>query len=587
MRDVREVGAGANFAPLLTAAEMRAADTAATAKLGIPSLILMENAGRGIAGIVRRELDGAGEARSARDVAIVCGAGSNGGDGFVAARHLARAGVAVRVALTAPAETIRGDAAVMLAALERMGGVPILHGSGWTVEARWAGWLADAAVVVDAIFGTGFHGAITGVPAAAVAAMNASRGRKIAVDIPSGLDADAGRASGAVFRADVTATMGACKVGLYVDAEAPVGRVEVVELGVPILVKATPGEGAAARSYLLDEAGVAALLPRRRPSAHKGSSGHLLVVAGAPGKTGAAVLVGQAALRAGAGLVTLASTAAGQAALDAKVVELMTARYTDRDRDDIDPEAAAAALTELAKRAQAIAIGPGIPTGEGMHDVVRRLAATAAQPMVLDADALNALGTDAPAVLSPAPAPRVLTPHPAEMGRLIGLDTAQVQSDRIGHARRLAATSRAVVVLKGARTVIASPDGRAFVSPIACSSLATAGSGDVLCGVVGALLAERVDPLAAAQIAVFVHGLAGEVLAADLGDGVAAGDLPLAVASVIARLHDRGHRGDRRATRAEPARSRPEAEKPTRTARAGGRRPRRPSSSRRRPRSRR
>ena len=598
-----------DFPLLLTAAEMRAADAAATSALGVPSLILMENAGRGIAGIARRELDAVPDGRSPRDVAIVCGAGSNGGDGFVAARHLARAGVAVRVALTAPAETIRGDAAVMLAALERMGGVPILHGSGWTVEGRWTGWLADAAVVVDAIFGTGFHGTIAGVPAAAVAAMNASRARKIAVDIPSGLDADTGRASGAVFRADVTATMGACKLGLYVDAEAPVGRVEVVELGVPILANAGPD--GAGRSYLLDQTGVAAMLPRRRATAHKGSSGHLLVVAGSPGKTGAAVLVGQAGLRAGAGLVTVASTAAGQAALDAKVVEVMTARYAERG--DIDPEAAIAALTSLAKRAQAIAIGPGIPTGDAMHTVVRRLAAEATLPMVMDADALNALGTDAPAVLSAAPAPRVLTPHPAEMGRLTGLDTAVVQSDRIGHARRLAAATRAIVVLKGARTVVASPDGRAFVSPIACSSLATAGSGDVLCGVVGALLAERVDPLAAAQIAVFVHGLAGEALAEDLGDGVAAGDLPMAVASVIARLHDgrgrdrAGKRGvpprepvaggvgpsqgptvnDRRAIRSEspnPARA---VEKAGRTARAGGQRPRRPSPSRRRPRSRR
>ena len=201
--------------------------------------------------------------------------------------------------------------------------------------------------------------------------MNAARARKLAVDVPSGLDADTGRAAGPVFRADVTATMGACKVGLYVDADAPVGRVEVVELGVPILAD----DGAGARSYLLDEAGVAARLPRRRPSAHKGSSGHLLVVAGAPGKTGAAVLVGQAALRAGAGLVTLASTAPGQAALDAKVVELMTARYTSRA--DVDADEAIAALIALAQRAQAIAIGPGIPTGEAMQAVVRRLASTA------------------------------------------------------------------------------------------------------------------------------------------------------------------------------------------------------------------
>ena len=533
MPDVRD------WAPLLTAAEMRAADAAATDILGVPSLLLMENAGRGIADVIRGELEGGagGTSRGGGEVAIVCGAGNNGGDGFVAARHLARAGIAVKVALTAPAAAARGDAAVMRVALERMGGVPIADGAAWMAEAEWRGWIGGAGVVVDALFGTGFHGAISGAPAAALGALNTAAARRIAVDIPSGLDADSGRAAGVVFRADVTATMGARKLGLYVDADAPVGRIEVVELGVPIL---TGGAGGA-RTFLLDEAGVAVRLPRRRASAHKGSAGHLLVVAGTPGKTGAAVLVGQAALRGGAGLVTLASTAPGQKALDAKVVELMTARYANRA--EVDADEALTALTALAGRAQAIAIGPGIPTGEGMRAAVRRFASTAPRPMVLDADALNAIGTDAPAVLSPAPAPRVLTPHPAEMGRLAGISTSDVQADRPGVARRLAAATGAIVVLKGARTVIAAPDGRAFVSPIACAALATAGSGDVLCGVIGAQLAGGVDPLTAALVAVFVHGLAGEALAADLGDGVAAGDLPLAVATVIARLHRGGENG--------------------------------------------
>jgi ADP-dependent NAD(P)H-hydrate dehydratase / NAD(P)H-hydrate epimerase len=574
-----------DFPPLLTAAEMRAADAAAISGLGLPSLILMENAGRGLAGIIRREVDAGDGARRDGDVAIVCGAGNNGGDGLVAARHLARAGVPVHVVLTAPPDAARGDAALNLTALQRMGGVAIADGSGWTTEAPWRNWFAGAAIVVDAIFGTGFRGALEGVPAAAVAAMNAASARKIAVDVPSGLNADTGRADGVVFRADVTATMGACKLGLFVDADAPVGRVEVVELGVPILVdgRGAGAGGAGVRTHLLDEPGIAAMLPRRRASAHKGSAGHLLVVAGSPGKTGAAVLVGQSALRSGAGLVTIASTAPGQAALDAKVVELMTARYAKGA--EVDGDEAVAALTKLAEHSQAIAIGPGIPTGDGMHAVVRRLAAAATRPMVLDADALNALGTDAPTVLAAAPAPRVLTPHPAEMGRLTGLSTADVQADRLGVARRLAAATRAIVVLKGARTVIATPDGRAFVSPIACAALATAGSGDVLCGVIGALLASGADPLEAAQIAVFVHGLAGEALSVDLGDGVAAGDLPIAIASVIARLQHRGE--DRRAvTPPAGGRRKRAAERAPKPARKGGRRPRRPSPPKPRRRSR-
>jgi NAD(P)H-hydrate epimerase len=504
---------------------MRAADAAATRELGVPSLLLMENAGRGVAEIIRREIDRQPLGRTPLAI-VVCGGGSNGGDGFVAARHLSRAGVPVRVLLTAASGAIRGDAALALGAVERMG-VGIEDCSAWTDRARFQARLDEATVVVDAIFGTGFHGPVTEVPAAALQAMNEARAAKIAIDVPSGLDADTGRADGIVFRADLTATMGAWKVGLVIDAAAPVGRVEVVDLGVPVLA---PG----ARCRLLDERGIAARLPRRAAFAHKGSSGHLLVVAGSSGKTGAALLVGQGALRAGAGLVTIASTAAGQTALDAKVVELMTARYTEGD--DAEPATAIAALTALAKRAQALAIGPGIPTGARMRALVKELAARLSLPMVLDADALNALGTEAAGLIAAAPAARVLTPHPGEMGRLLGISIADVQGDRIAHARRLAADSRAVVVLKGARTIIAAPDGFAFVSPIACGALATAGSGDVLCGVIGALIARQLDPLSAALVGVYVHGMAGQELAVRLGDGVVAGDLPSGVATVMVRL---------------------------------------------------
>jgi hydroxyethylthiazole kinase-like uncharacterized protein yjeF len=511
------------FAPVLTAAEMRAADAAATRQLGIPSLVLMENAGRGLAEIVRRELGGLDS-----PAVIVCGGGSNGGDGLVAARHLARLGVPVRVLLAAPRAKFQGDAAVALAAAERMG-LTIEDGSDWGDQATWAAHLAGAGAVVDALFGIGVRGEIRGIPAMALAAMNAASGRKIAADLPSGLDADTGRAAGAVFRADVTATMGAWKLGLAIEAAGPAGRVEVVDLGVPILTG-----GGTAGVALLDAAGIAALVPRRAVDAHKGSSGHLVVVAGSAGKTGAAFLVGQAGLRGGAGLVTIASTAAGQVALDGKAIELMTARYAEGD--DADPEASGAALEALAEHAAALAIGPGIPTGAGMRAVVHRLASRLDRPTVLDADALNALGTDAPRLLASAPAARVLTPHPGEMGRLLGISIAEVQSDRLGHARGLATASRAVVVLKGARTIVAAPDGRIFINPIACASLATAGSGDVLCGLIGALLARGLDALAAAQVGVFVHGAAGEELAPRLGDGVAAGDLPPAIAVVMARL---------------------------------------------------
>jgi ADP-dependent NAD(P)H-hydrate dehydratase / NAD(P)H-hydrate epimerase len=508
---------------VLSAAQMRAADEQAVARLGIPSLLLMENAGRGVAELL---LTGPATRRQG-PVVIVCGGGANGGDGFVVARHLAHRGGEVRVLLCVPRTRISGDAAIALSALEGMGGVPIDDGSWWAEPSVWATPLAQAAVVVDAVFGIGLRDDVTGVPAAAIAGMNAAAGYKVAVDIPSGMDADSGRTRGIVFRADLTATMGARKLGLVLDADAPVGRIEIVDLGVPIV----PPPELGPFCHWIDGPALLPDIPRRGVTAHKGSAGHLLVIAGSEGKTGAALLAGRTALRAGVGLVTLASTAAGQTALDAKAVEIMTARYTDTD--DADPRTSGAALAALAIGKGAVAIGPGIPTGPNMGVVVRELASRLPVPMVLDADALNLLGTDIVRVFKMAQAPRILTPHPGEMARLTGSTIAEVQGDRLAAARQLAARTTSVVVLKGARTVVAAPDGTAFVNGTACGALATAGTGDVLTGLIGALLAQGMEPLGAARAGVFIHGAAGEAVAARLGSGLVAGDLPDEIASVI------------------------------------------------------
>jgi ADP-dependent NAD(P)H-hydrate dehydratase / NAD(P)H-hydrate epimerase len=517
-------GGGPRHPLVLSAAQMRAADAGATERLGIPSLLLMENAGRGVADLVLR----AAPARRG-PVVVVAGAGANGGDGFVVARHLARRGVPVRVLLAAPRARVAGDAAVMLSALEGLGDIVVEDGSGWADAAAWEPVLAGAAVVVDAIFGIGVRDEITGVPAAAIVAMNAAPGLKVAVDIPSGLDADTGHTHGVVFRADVTATMGARKLGQVLDADVPVGRLEVIDLGAPLSPPAASGPFV----HWLDAEAIWPTMPHRGRSAHKGSAGHLLVVAGSGGKTGAGLLAGRAALRAGVGLVTVASTAAGQAALDAKVLEVMTARYCEGE--DADPRQSAPIIAALAARMKAVAIGPGIPTGPHMRSVVRELVSRLPIPMVIDADALNALGADVVRVLSVAQAPRILTPHPGEMSRLVGRTTAEVQADRLGIARQLATRARTVVVLKGARTIVVGPDGTAFVNPTACGALATAGSGDVLTGVIGALLAQGMAPLEAAQAAVFVHGAAGEELATRVGDGLIAGDLPDEIALLVAK----------------------------------------------------
>jgi hydroxyethylthiazole kinase-like uncharacterized protein yjeF len=512
--------------PLVFSAEqMRAADRAACERFGIPSLLLMENAGRGVAELVLARA--AARRRAGDNVAIVCGSGANGGDGFVAARHLAQRGVDVRVFLCAPRSRLEGDAAIALGALERVRAVSIEDGSAWADELTWRSGFEGASVIVDAIFGIGLRDDVEGVPRAAIAAMNQSRAYKIAVDIPSGLDADTGRVHGVAFEADLTATMGARKLGLALDATAPVGVVEIVDLGVPL--SAPPDAGPLC--HWTDGPTLRADLPVKGATAHKGKAGHLLIVAGSAGKTGAALLAGRAALRAGVGLVTLASTAAGQTALDTKVVEIMTARYTDGE--DADPRTSAGALAALAVRMNAVAIGPGIPTGPSMRGVVRELASRLAVPMVIDADGLNLIGSDIVRVLSIAQAPRVLTPHPGEMSRLMSRPVEEIQANRVGAARQVAERTNAIVVLKGARTLVAAPDGTVFINPTACGALATAGSGDVLTGLIGAFLAQGVEPLAAARAAVFIHGAAGEAVAERMGSGLAAGDLPDAIATVI------------------------------------------------------
>ena len=513
------------MALVLSAAQMRAVDKAAIETLGVPGTVLMENAGRGVAEAIARARPVAG-----LDARIVCGVGQNGGDGFVIARHLANAGARVTVLLAAPRNKLAGDAALFAQVVERDARIVVRDGSS-ADAAQWRAMLEGAEVIVDAVFGTGLRSDVTGAPAAAILAMNATPALRVAVDLPSGLDADSGRERGVAVRADLTVTMGARKLGLVLDPEAPVGRLEIADLGVSIEALADAARAVGPLCHFIDSAEIAALLPRRGPGGHKGTAGHLLVIAGSPGKTGAAALVGRAALRAGAGLVTVASTEAGQAALDAKVLETMTASYASgADADGQSYQVLAA----LAARMKAAALGPGIPTGPGMRALVRRLVAELPLPLVVDADGLNLLGTEAAALARGAAAPRVLTPHPGEMARLVGATTAEVQADRLGQARRLAAAANAVVVLKGARTVIAAPDGTAHINPAANPSLGTAGSGDVLTGVIAALLGQGLPALDAARAGVHLHGLAADEAAATLRTRhLIAGDLPEAIARVL------------------------------------------------------
>ncbi len=483
--------------PVVTATEMRQLDRATIDEVGLPGAVLMETAGRAVADAVSRCLAG-----RTGPVAVIAGPGNNGGDGHVAARALRARGVDAVVYLAAARADVRGDARLHLDALERAGGV--VHDlSTPAALAAHAAALAGAQVIVDALVGTGLGRALAGHLAAVVDHVNASAATVVAADLPSGLDADTGVAAGAVVDADVTVTMAALKIALV---SAPgfvrAGEVTVAEIGIP----RARIEAAAVGAGLLEAADLRAAAPRPAVMDHKGRRGHVLIVAGSPGKRGAGRLAAAAALRGGAGLVTLAGAGPGElAAAD----PIMTATCDEPG-----------ALRVLAAGKDAIVIGPGMLRGAAGEALVAAALALGI-PLVLDADALNQIG--ALARVATATAPVILTPHPGEAARLLGGTVASVEGDRLAAVRALASASGAVAVLKGARTlicdgaVVGPAPGFVAVNPTGSPALASGGTGDVLAGLLGALLAQGLSARAAARVGVWVHGEAGARAGARVG----------------------------------------------------------------------
>ncbi|MDQ3334373.1 MAG: NAD(P)H-hydrate dehydratase [Myxococcota bacterium] len=495
--------------PVVTAAEMRELDRATMDEIGIPAFTLMETAGRAVADAAIDMLDG-----GRGPVAVVCGSGNNGGDGYVAARVLRSHGVDAVVYLAAKRTDVKGAAAEHLAVLEKAGGVVLSIAAAVELDAVEAE-IVDAALVIDALFGVGLSRAIEGHLAEVVHAMLLAP-RILAVDIPSGLDADTGRALGPSIVAERTVTMAALKVALVsAPGFARCGEVDIIDIGVPPQLIAATG----IKAGLVDATDVAHWLPRPQALDHKGKRGHTLVVGGSPGMRGAGRLAAMAALRAGSGLVTLAADGDFDAPDSVMTLKL------EGPLGDID-------------RFDAVVIGPGLGTGVVARRRIDEVFA-AGIPAVLDADALNVLAGDASAIAG-ATGPVVITPHPGEAARLLGITASEIEADRLAAARALAAKTRAVVVLKGARTIVCDgtiDDEHCSINPTGGPALATAGSGDVLAGVIGALLAQGISGADAARAAVYVHGAAGDVLAGVHGErGVVSSDLPLAVANVIARF---------------------------------------------------
>jgi len=515
--------------PVLTADELRRVDARAIADLGIPGPTLMENAGRGAAEALLAALPERGLRARGLRVAIVCGRGGNGGDGFVVARRLKRAGARPDVLMVCAPEALRGDSAIKFAEMRRVGiAARVVDDAGRADVA-----LRRSQLIVDALLGTGTRGAPAPLVAALIEAINASDRPVVALDLPSGLPADGEPPTAPVVRAWLTPTFAAPKLGLVSGAGPELaGRVVVVPIGVP-----EPEVARDARTFLLEAADVAPLFPPRPRETHKGSYGHLLVVAGSVGKTGAAALCARAALRAGVGLVTVATAASAQPTVAALSLEAMTEPLPETTVRSLGMKAREP-IVALAEARDAIALGPGLGLDDETRALARVLVATLPRPMVVDADALTGL-TDHLESLRGARAARVLTPHPGEMARLLGGAIADVQRDRVGVARSFAVAHGAHLVLKGAGSLIAGPDGRVLINPTGNPGMATGGTGDVLTGILGALLARGIDAAHAAPAAVYLHGLAGDVAAERVGqEALIASDVIASLGDAFRRLAD-------------------------------------------------
>ncbi len=512
---------------IVTAAEIQAMDRATIHEFGLPGRVLMENAARGA---VRGWIQFFGDPAHRR-IGVLAGRGNNGGDGFVMARYLAQKGAEVTVFLLAAADQIAGDAAANLALLAPLG-VPVIPVGDATAFNAQHDLLQRQDVWIDAIFGTGLNAEVRGVYGHAIDFLNTGSAPVFAVDIPSGLSADTGQVLGRAIRAAATATFGFAKVGhLLYPGAALTGRLFVVDIGIPPRIARRIG----AAQQMVSAAEAADCLIQPPADAHKGTCGHVLAVAGATGKTGAAMMTATAAMRAGAGLVTLGLPASLCPVAASRLLEVMTAPLAE-SQPGVLGASALTAIEKLYPGKTCLAIGPGIGTAEATARLVRSVLRACPVPMVIDADGLNIL-SEAPQILDEVQAPVVLTPHPGEMARLMASTTAAIQADRPTAARTLAARHGVCVVLKGARTVIAAPEGKVWINPGGNAGMASGGMGDVLTGIIAGLLAQGHAPEVAARLGVFVHGAAADRLALRRGPrGYLAGEVMETLPEVFADL---------------------------------------------------
>jgi NAD(P)H-hydrate epimerase len=520
---------------ILNAAQMREADRYTIEEIGIPSLVLMENAGRQVVAA----MEAAYEARLDGRVGVLCGRGNNGGDGFVVARTLIQRGVDAAVFVIGSVADIRGDARTNLDILGRLGLTVVEIGDEQTWELHFSE-ISQCTLIVDAVFGTGLKSALGGMMETVVADINASGIPIVSIDLPSGMSADTPHLVGDCIDASMTVTLAAPKLPLVLPpGEAHAGDVVIADIGIPPdVLESLDGP----HIELLTPEQVRSLVEPRAAESHKGDFGRVTLVAGSRGKTGAAHLAAIGALRSGAGLVTVATPASCLPIVASMAPELMTEPLAEAKNGTVLPSAVQSVL-EL--QHDVIACGPGLGRSPAIAEFVRSLIERSTVPLVLDADALTVLADDPSCLAGKEERDVIITPHPGEMARLIGASVDEVQANRIQVAAEFAATRRIYVVLKGHRTIIATPEGHIFINPTGNAGMATGGTGDVLTGMIAAWLAQLLDAEAACRLAVFLHGAAGDLAEANEGQvAMTATDLGGCLGDALNQLMGKGKDGE-------------------------------------------
>jgi len=517
---------------VLNSRQMRDADRRTIEEIGIPSIELMENAGRQVVA----EMEAAFERLASMRVAVLCGKGNNGGDGFVVARTLFDKRIHVRAFLVGQIAEVKGDAKTNLDRLRTLGAevVELPDVRAWTQHRPN---IFESELIVDALFGTGLNAPLTGLMSTVVADVNASGRPVVAVDLPSGLSADSPEPIGPAIQARLTVTLAAPKIPLVLPpADALAGTLAVADIGIPpAAIAAVEGPWI----EVLTRDSLRGRIPPRAATSHKGDYGHVLVVAGSRGKTGAAALSAIAALRSGAGLVTVATPASCL-----PIVAALGAEYMTEPLDESDGTIAASAADRILElTADVIAVGPGLGQSTSARAVVQAVVARARVPLVVDADGLNAFVNDIDRLKGRPDAPVVITPHPGEMARLSGRSIEAVQANRLEVAQAFASSHQVFVVLKGHRTVIASPEGKTYINMTGNPGMATGGTGDVLTGAISAWIAQLGNVEQATTLAVYLHGLAGDLAAAAEGEvGMIAGDVAKRLGAAVLELTGRRQR---------------------------------------------